>query len=126
VPTTYCERSPIEKGTVFVAFSAKQKRYDSVLLDLRLGNDSGPIQETKRIQDPEQIFESFPDLPLGSWTVVAMYYKTIWDSSVTPARVLRTQHKVAVDRDFVSSEYDPKCDCYDGDNAYLDLMLETE
>lgn len=112
-------------------------RFDSVGFDVRVGSFRGPLRasyinspayEKNRTDylywDPDQIQFNIPDLPVGEWTIAAIYYRTIREGNDPKGRVLGTAHRVAVDQAEVSVVYDPDCDCnvVQGDDVDLRLL----
>jgi hypothetical protein len=112
-------------------------RFDSVGFDVRVGSFRGPIRasyinspayEKNRTDylywDPDQIQFNIPDLPVGEWTIAAIYYKTNWKITGGDTVKVGTAHRVAVDQAEVSVVYDPDCDCnvVQGDDVDLRLL----
>ncbi|MCB9497612.1 MAG: hypothetical protein H6686_12065 [Fibrobacteria bacterium] len=97
--------------------------FDSMGIDVRVGSFRGALRESYMSRDPDQVQLNIPDLPVGEWTMVAVYYKTYWDTTVTPHRIKGTGHRAAVAQGEVTVSYDPDCDCsvVKGDNVDLRL-----
>ena len=112
-------------------------RFDSVGFDVRVGSFRGPIRasyinspnyETNSTEylywDPDQIQFNIPRLPVGEWTIAAVYYSTIREGGTKTGKILGTAHRVAVDQAEISVAYDPDCDCnvVQGDDVDLRLL----
>jgi hypothetical protein len=119
-----CQRAPIVDGYVNVELTPWRGRFDSVRLNLHKDDIQVVPRESILMRDPDQGSYSFSAIPEGEWAVVAVYYKTNWDSSVTPARIISTAHVAAVDADDITIDYDSNCGCYSLSNAELDLTLK--
>ncbi len=105
-------------------------RFDSVGFDVRVGSFRGELRASyinspaHDFYDPDQIQFNIPDLPVGEWTIAAIYYKTIWKVTGSDTVKVGTAHRVAVDQAEISVVYDPDCDCnvVQGDDVDLRLL----
>ena len=105
-------------------------RFDSVGFDVRVGSFRGELRASyinspkNSFYDPDQIQFNIPDLPVGEWTIAAVYYKTNWKINGTDTVKVGTAHRVAVDQAEISVVYDPDCDCnvVQGDDVDLRLL----
>ena len=99
--------------------------YDSVIIDVRKGSFRGRLRTPSyKLMDRDESQYTIPDLPVGDWALVAVYFKTNWDTTVTPHAVKSTAHRAAVAQGSITVSYDANCSCnyVHGDDVDLRLV----